>query len=54
MSNGDFTEMSEAVPNAGPFIHLAELEALDTLRDFSALFVSNSGNQNYQIAKELF
>ncbi len=39
MSNGDFTEMSEAVLDAGPLIHLAELEALDTLMDFSALFV---------------
>jgi hypothetical protein len=31
--------MSEAVLDAGPLIHLAELEALDTLMDFSALFV---------------
>lgn len=31
--------MSEAVLDAGPLIHLAELEALDTLVDFSALFV---------------
>ena len=31
--------MSEAVLDAGPLIHLAELEALDTLIDFSALFV---------------
>jgi hypothetical protein len=28
--------MSEAVLDAGPLIHLAELEALDTLIDFSA------------------
>jgi hypothetical protein len=39
MSNGDFAEMSEAVLDAGPLIHLAELEALDALKDFSALFV---------------
>jgi len=32
--------MSEAVLDAGPLIHLAELEALDTLVDFSALFIS--------------
>lgn len=31
--------MSEAVLDAGPLIHLAELDALDTLVDFSALFV---------------
>ena len=31
--------MSEAVLDAGPLIHLAELEALDTIMDFSALFV---------------
>jgi len=31
--------MSEAVLDAGPLIHLAELEALDTLMDFSVLFV---------------
>lgn len=31
--------MSEAVLDAGPLIHLAELEALDTLVDFSMLFV---------------
>lgn len=31
--------MSEAVLDAGPLIHLTELEALDTLMDFSALFV---------------
>jgi predicted nucleic acid-binding protein len=39
MSNGDFAEMSEAILDAGPLIHLAELEALDALKDFSALFV---------------
>jgi len=32
--------MNEAVLDAGPLIHLAELDALDTLVDFSALFVS--------------
>jgi hypothetical protein len=31
--------MSEAVLDAGPLIHLAELDALDTLMDFSALFI---------------
>jgi len=31
--------MSEAVLDAGPLIHLAELDSLDTLVDFSALFV---------------
>jgi hypothetical protein len=35
MSNGDCTEMIEAVPDAGPLIHLAELDALDVLQDFS-------------------
>lgn len=39
MWNGDFTVMSEAVLDAGLLIHLAELDALDTLVDFSALFV---------------
>lgn len=32
-------EMSGAVLDGGPLIHLAELEALDTLIDFSALFI---------------
>jgi len=31
--------MSEAVLDAGPLIHLAELDALDALVDFSALFI---------------
>lgn len=31
--------MSEAVLDAGPIIHLSELGALDTIGDFSALFV---------------
>ena len=31
--------MSDAVLDVGPLIHLAELDALDTLMDFSALFV---------------
>jgi len=31
--------MSEAILDSGPLIHLAELEALDTLMDFSVLFV---------------
>jgi hypothetical protein len=39
--------MGEAVLDAGPLIHLAELEAQDTLMDFSALFIINSGTQNY-------
>lgn len=42
MSNGDFTGINEAVLDVGPLIHLAELEALDTLVDFSALFSSQS------------
>ena len=32
--------MSEAVLDAGPLIHLAELQALDVLSDFSSLYVS--------------
>jgi predicted nucleic acid-binding protein len=36
---GTSRKMSEAVLDAGPLIHLAELEALDTLMDFSVLFV---------------
>jgi hypothetical protein len=40
MSNGDFAVTIEAVLDAGPLIHLSELEALDTLSDFSALYVS--------------
>jgi predicted nucleic acid-binding protein len=32
-------ETSEAVLDAGPLIHLEELEALDFIKDFSDLFV---------------
>lgn len=44
MSNGDYAEMSEAVLDAGPLIHLAELEALDALMGSSALFYYQHNN----------
>ena len=40
--------MSEAVLDAGPLIHLAELEALDTLMDFSALFVPMAAKEEVE------
>ena len=33
---------SEAILDAGPLIHLAEIDALDVLRDFANLYVSNA------------
>lgn len=40
--------MSEAVLDAGPLIHLAELDALDTLVDFSALFVPMAAKEEVE------
>ena len=42
MWNGAFTAMIDAVLDSGPLIHLAEIDALDVISDFSTLFIAEA------------